>query len=375
MLLLALFSVAVTGCTRAGSAEPANPTAKQSVPVTVATAELRDVPVQVRNIARAEPYLTVTVKPQVSGQISNIHFKEGQHVTEGEILVSIDARPFEAALQQAEAVLAKEEALAVDAEAQAKWQTELHGRGDAAQREYETAVAQAAALRAAVQADRAAVAKARLDLEYCFIRAPISGQTGARLADAGNVVKANETALVVLNQVSPLYVTFSVPEGLLGGIRMHQAAGALPVAVEFPSAAEPAEPAELTFINNQVDTTTGMIVLKATCPNQEHRLWPGQFLQAVLTLATLQDAVVVPARAVQIGQRGQFVYVVKDDATVEARAVETGVAAGEQVVIETGVAAGERVVTDGQLRLTPGASVQIREAQPPAASRPQEAKP
>lgn len=366
LLTLLVLPGGLGGCPRSDSAEPGASPRRPSVPVTVALAEQRDVPVLVQAIARGEPYRTVTIKPQVSGRISHVHFEEGDHVDEGDLLFTIDARPFEATLRQAEAILAKDEALAEDAAAEANWQTELHSRAVTAQREYETALAQAAALRAAVAADQAAVESARLQLEYCTIRAPISGRTGSRLADPGSVVKANEAELVVLNQISPLYVVFSVPERHLAAIKEYQAAGPLAVVAEMPEGGGPPENGELTFIDNKVDDTTGMIVLKGTFANEQQRLWPGQYLRAVLTLTMRPEAVVVPSAAVQIGQGGQFVYVMKDDATVEARPVQTGPALADKVVVENGLAAGERVVTDGQLRLTPGAAVQVRAASQPA---------
>ena len=330
------------------------------VPVTVALASQKDTPVRIQAIARAEPYRTLTVRPQVGGQITTVHFDEGDDVQAGDLLYSLDARPYETALRQAEGVLAKDTALAQNAAIEAQWQTELHNRGSASQREYETALANLAALEGTVHADRAALENARLQLEYCAIRAPIDGRTGRHLVVVGSVVKPNDTDLVVLNQLTPIYVTFSVAEELLEQIRQYQAVKPLLVEAEIPQFIGPPERGELTFIDNQVDGTTAMITLKGTFANPRQRLWPGQSLNAILTLTTRPQAVVVPAQAVQIGQTGPFVYVVNADETVEARPVEPGVTLDGETVIEKGVAAGERLVTDGHLRLKPGAKIEIK---------------
>jgi multidrug efflux system membrane fusion protein len=259
-------------------------------------------------------------------------------------------------------MLAKDTAMANDADREAKYQTDLYTRQVATQREYETALAAAASLAGQVQADQATVANARLQVEYCSIKAPFDARTGSRLVNVGAVLKANETDLVVVNQLSPIYVTFSVPERHLADIQKYRAAGTLRVEAEIPQSAGPPERGELTFLDNRVDATTGMILLKGTFANAERRLWPGQFVNAALALTTRAGAVVVPEQAVQIGQTGQFIYVVKVDRTVESRPVTTGPALDGRVVIERGVAAGETVVTDGQLRLVPGAKVEIKES-------------
>jgi multidrug efflux system membrane fusion protein len=353
--------VCLSGCAKQEDGrDRSRPAMDAPVPVKVAAAVRRDMPVQIRAIARVEAYATVTVKPQIAGQLVAVHFTEGQDVKAGDLLFDIDPQPFQVALRQAEAMLAKDIAMAQDAEAEAKWRAELLQQDAGTQREAETSRATAESLKAAVEADRAAVANARINLEYCSIRAPIDGPTGVLLADRGNVVKANEAALVVINQVQPIYVTFSVPEHYLARIKQYQAAGPLPVAVNIPQDDGPAERGTLSFVDNKVDDTTGMITLKATFANQTRRLWPGQFVNAVLTLTTQPDAVVVPAAAVQTGQTGPFVFVVNDDLRVESRPVVTGLTLDDQAVIERGINAGERVVTDGQLRLAPGAKVDVK---------------
>lgn len=366
LLLTALPWLPACNQKSAGS-EPARGGPAPAVPVKVATAVQEDVPVQIRAIARVEAFQTVTVKPQLAGQMTAVHFTEGQDVKAGDLLFSLDDRPFKAAVQQAEANLAHDTALAEDAEREAAWEAALVKQNAAAQREYEKARAAADALQAAVRADQAAVEKTRLDLGYCSIQSPIDGRTGSRLTDLGNVVKADETLLVTINQTSPIYVTLSVPEQYLSGIKEYQAAGPLTVTAAIPESKDPAEQGVLSFVDNKVDNMTGMIMLKGTFRNEARRLWPGQYVHAVLTLTTRPGAVVVPSAAVQTGQSGQFIYVVKADRTVETHPVATGPSLDDEVVIERGIAAGETVVTDGQLRLVPGAKVEIKEG---AASAP-----
>jgi membrane fusion protein, multidrug efflux system len=362
VLVLAGAVLAVSGCAKsevgAGTGQSAP---RPAVPVEVAIAVRADVPVQIRAIARVEAYATVTVKPQVAGQLMAAHFQEGQDVKAGDLLFSLDPRPFQAALAQAEGNLARDAALAKDAAAQAAREADLYQQNVATQREYESSQADAAAKAATVQADQATVEVARLNLEYCSIRSPVDGRTGAVLAYPGNVVKANEAQLVTVNQVSPIYVTFSVPEPHLAQIRKYQAAGPLPVEADFPQDEGPPERGALSFIDNQVDRMSGMILLKGTFQNEHRRLWPGQFVNAVLTLRTLADATVVPTPAIQIGQAGQFVFVVKADQTVESRPVVTGLALDDRTVIERGIEPGETIVTDGQLRLVPDARISVKQ--------------
>jgi multidrug efflux system membrane fusion protein len=368
--LLALVVVWLIGCDRfsanagpagGGLGKAARPAA---APVTVATAVEKDVPLKLQAIGRVQAYTTVTVKPQVDGQLAEVHFANGQDVKAGELLFTIDARPFEAVLQQATGALSKDTALMKDAEIEAEWQESLRERGLGTERESQNKRAIAESLKAAVEADRAALEKAQLDVEYCSIRAPGDARAGEILAYPGNVVKANEADLVVLNQLSPIYAAFSVPEHELGRIKRAQAGGDLVVEATIsdsgPAEGDLVEAGVLTFIDNTVDSMTGMIALKGTFANTNHRLWPGQFVMVALTLGVRKAAVVVPTAAVQNSQTGQYVFVVKDDQTVESRDVNTGIAVGEETVIEEGVQVGERVVTDGQLRLTQGTKVRIR---------------
>jgi len=361
-----------TGCDAKGvSGASTGPGADAAMPVTVASATREDVPIQVQAIGWAEAYATVTIRPQVEGQLTEIHFTEGQQVKIGDLLFTIDPRPFVAALRLSEANLLKDQALAQDAEREANRVTDLFTKNMAADRERDQARANSDAVRAQVQADQAAVENAKLRLEYCTIRSPIDGRAGARLVDVGNIVEANKTALVTVNQISPIFVTFSVAERHLSLIKQQMQAA--PLAVEARFADEAGDPiiGRLAFVDNQVDTLTGMVRLKAAFPNEDHRLWPGRFVNVALTISKQQDAVVVPTSAVQTGQRGTFVFIVRADSTVEMRPVSVGANVHERTVLSEGVLAGEVVVTDGQLRLTPGVKVRSKaNANAEAASQP-----
>ena len=359
------------------------PGAGGPVPVVIARAETRAMPVTVGAVGTVEASSTVDIRAQVTGQLSAIHFREGQDVAAGAPLFSLDERPFRAALQQAEAVLARDQAQSANAQAQLKRYSDLFNRGLIPRDQFETQTANANALQATLEADRAAVENARLNLQYAQIKAPITGRTGALNVHVGDLVRANDTTpLVTINQLSPVYVTFSVPGRLLSEIRRYAAVKPLTVSVRSSGAQQHAqstavatsgttpddartpailgETGKVTFIDNAVDPATGTIKLKATFTNRDRALWPGLFVQASLTLTTDPNALVVPAVAVQTGQQGQFVYVVKDDHTVEVRPVRLDREVGTNAVIAQGLAAGEQVVTDGQLRLTPGARVTVK---------------
>jgi membrane fusion protein, multidrug efflux system len=327
------------------------------VPVTIGAATQKAVPVQVRAIGAVEANSTVAVRSMVPGQVMTVGFSEGTDVRKGDLLFVIDPRTYEAALRLAEAALAKDRALKENAEREVGRYASLIEKDLVPRQQYDQIVSNAAALAATVSADVAAVENARLRLGYCTIRSPIDGRTGSVLVDRGNVVKENDTVLVTINQVTPIRVAFSVPELHLADIRRFGAAGALAVeAMPRDGTAGPAR-GTLSFLGNAVDQTTGTIPLKATFANADRRLWPGQFVNIVLTVTTRPDAVVVPAQAVQTGQQGQYVFVVRSDLTVEVRPVAAGQSRDGETVIEKGLRAGERVVTDGQLRLVPGARV------------------
>lgn len=362
------------GCKRSATQDNVSAsTSAAAVPVSVATVEQRDVPVQVRAIGTVEPYRTVSLKSQVQGELIEVAFKEGQYVNEGDVLFKIDPRPYEAALKLAEATLAKGMAVAKDAEEEAKWLAGLLGSDAAAERESERARAAADSAWAQVDADRATVDDAKLSLAYCTIRAPFEGFTGSLMVHHGAVLKARETDLVVLNQVKPIYVSFSVPESQLGDIRTNVAVGSLEVEAAFPTSAGPPVRGVLSFVDNQADHTTGMIRLKGTFANEDNdqHLWPGQFVNVALTLSTDRGAILVPTQAVQTGQTGQFVFVVKEDQTVMMKQVTSRQEANGWTVVQGELKPGQTVVTDGQLRLVPGSRVEFKAKAPiEAASRP-----
>jgi len=354
MLALAAFA---PGCARAPKAPP-----PELVPVHVGTVVRKAVPVQIRNVGTVLPYNTVALRALVNGEILQVHFREGQDVRKGDLLFSIDPRPYEAALAQAEAALARDRAQLANAEADVRRYTDLVKKDYVTQQQYDSVRANAEAFAATVHADEASVTRAKLDLGYCSMRSPIDGRTGTVMVQAGNVVKANDATLVTINQLTPIYVSLAVPERELPEIRRRQAEGGLAVDAEEPATGKPIARGELTFIDNTVDRTTGTITVKATFANANRALWPGEFVNAVLTLAVESDAVVAPPGAVQNGQQGSFAYVVKADDTVESRPITPGRLVADGTVIEKGLAAGERVVTDGQLRLRPGAKVEIQTA-------------
>jgi multidrug efflux system membrane fusion protein len=364
------------------------------VPVVTAKAQTKSVPVVIPAVGTAEALSTVQVRAQVTGQLSTVHFGEGQDVKKGQLLFSLDARPFQAALQQAEAVLARDTATARNAEQQHARYEDLYKRGLIPRDQYETQNASSESLQATLQADRASVENAKLNLAYTRIVAPMSGRTGALGIHEGDLVRANDaTPLVVINQVSPIYVTFSVPGRYLGQIRRFQsskplavqARGQAPIApgaqapppvqvqpgtgtqqhvapgqgATMPVAPGLVEEGRVSFIDNAVDPTTGTIKLKASFDNRDQGLWPGLFVQVSLSLTEEAGSIVVPATAVQPSASGQYVFVVKADNTAEVRPVMVARQFGEEMIIAQGLADGEVVVTDGQLRLTPGAQVQV----------------
>jgi multidrug efflux system membrane fusion protein len=360
-------------------------------PVTVAQAQARNIPIQIRQIGAVEPVAVIAVKAQISGELNKVFFREGQEVKKGEELFEIDPRPYQQALDQSQAALQKDLALVAQAEAnlardraqsanakqQARRYAQLTTEGviskdqndsyqtnaqvqDQAVRADEAALNSA---KASVVADQSAIETAKLNLSYCYIHSSIDGRAGSLLVQAGNLVKANDTtALVNINQIEPVYVTFSAPEQFLPAIRRYNAEHGLSVSatgVADGSNGPSAATGTLSFIDNIVDSTTGTIKLKATFPNSDHTLWPGQFITVVMTLRTLDNATVVPSEAIQSGQKGQFAFVVKADQTVETRLVTVGETVDNQIVVQTGIAPGETVVTDGQLRLFPGAHIRI----------------
>jgi multidrug efflux system membrane fusion protein len=377
--------VLLAGCSSEGKQERA----MEVLPVEVAAVVRKTVPVQLRVIGNVQAYSTVTVKSRVAGQVMRVYFKEGDDVKKGELLFTIDPRPFEAVLKQAEANLERDlaqvkqaeanlerdRAQERNAEAEANRYRLLFERGVVARQQYDkfrtdwealaatvqADIAAKANAEAAVLADRAAIENAKLQLSYCSIRSPMDGRTGSLLVQEGNLIKENDVSLVVINQVSPIYVSFSVSEQYLGEVKKYMRSGNLDVEAIVPNNNEGAAyRGFISFVDNAVDAATGTIKLKGTFSNKERRLWPGQFANVVLTLTTEPNAIVVPSQAVQTGQEGQYVLVVKPDLTVESRVVVVDRTTDGETVIQKGLSANERVVTNGQIRLYPGARVEIK---------------
>jgi len=358
-LLLILSLLFLSSCSKKKEQQMKKPAA----PVTVATAIKKSVPVQIRAIGNVEAYSAVLIKARVGGELLNVYFNEGQDVNKGQHLFLIDPQPYEAALSAAQANLARDKALAKKAEDDLARYTELLREQLVSRDKYEQIFANAEAMKAVLKADAAAVENARLQLNYCYIHAPITGRTGSLLVNKGNIIKANDDKpLVIINQIQPIYVSFSVPEKHLSEIKKYISAGRLNVEAYIDKEHEKPETGVLTFVDNTVDISTGTIKLKATFANKGKHLWPGQFVDAAMTLTIKPDAIVVPSQAVQTGQQGQFIFIVKGDAA-ELRPVTIGVTYEDMTVIEKGVEPGEVVVTDGQMRLMPGAKVEIKKPQ------------
>jgi multidrug efflux system membrane fusion protein len=361
------------------------------VPVSVAVAAQEAVPVQIRAIGTVEPSSTVQIKSQVAGLLLSVHFTEGTEVSKGDLLFEIDPLPSREALAQAEAAAARDRAqlsqaqanlardvaqsksadadakryeqLAKEGVAPAMQATQQRASADAMQQSNLADQAAIESARASLDSDQAAVSRAKLDLGYCEIRSPVSGRAGNLLVHAGNLIKVNDVPLVVINQIAPIFVSFGVPEEQLAAIKQKTAREKLFVDASTDAGPGPQHDARvargvLTVIDNAVDTNTGTIRLKATFDNHERVLWPGEFVNVILTLDTQNNATVVPSEAVQDGQSGQFIFVVKADQTVESRSVTVTRTIGRRAVIAKGIAPGETVVTDGQLRLFPGAKIQ-----------------
>jgi multidrug efflux system membrane fusion protein len=339
------------------------------VPVEVAKAERKTVPLEVRSVGTVEAIRTVAVKARVGGELVTLGFDEGETVREGETLFVIDRRPYEAALREAEARLAADRARLAKAESDLTRYADLVKKDFVTREQYDQITSVAEALRAAVRAEEAAVDTARLNLSFCTIAAPVTGRTGNLLIRPGNLVKANDDrALVTINQTRPIYVAFSLPGQQLAEIQRRRRDGIRVIA--RPAAGAAAEEGELTFVDNQVDVATGTVLFKATFPNAAESLWPGQFVEVTVVLGQEPDRVVVPASAVLTGQAGLFVYVVNDDGTAEMRSVTASRSLEREVVIAEGLNGGETVVTDGQLRLVPGSRVQARDAERAGEERP-----
>jgi multidrug efflux system membrane fusion protein len=366
LLVLGALVLAMTGCRSQAPPAMARPPAQ----VAVAEAVRRDVPIYLDAIGKSVAREAVSVQPQVSGRITRLHFADGAELAPGDPLFTIDPRPYQAQLDAALGSLGQSRAALAFARIELKRAAELVATRSIAQEEYDTRQNAVAVAEAQVQQGEAAVATARLNLEYCSIRSPIAGRAGHRLVDAGNVVTANSGSLLLIQRLDPIYIDFTVTESDLAAVQRHMARAALQAEVRLPE--EPDRPlaGELTFLDNAVQEATGTVQLRATVRNREHRLWPGRFVKVRLLLSTLPGAVLVPTAAPQLSARGPFVYVVQQDSTAELRPVKTGQRQGDLVVVDQGLAGGERVVVAGQIGVMPGAKVHVQEQDRSAAVTP-----
>lgn len=359
----ALLSAALALALPAGCSKPAESAAKRpqpKVPVLVGEVVKRDAPDILTAIGNVEAYSTVSVRAQVGGPVLTAHFAEGQEVAKGQLLFSLDPAPFEMALRKAEANLLRDQALARNAEAEVRRYEELVQKDYVTRQQYDQARTDSEALQATLKADEAAVADAKLNLGYCSIRSPLDGRTGQLLVYPGNVVKANETVLVNIGQIHPIYVGFSVPEQRLNNLRRSMSREKLAVRVAMPDGTEVPEEGVVSFVDNTVDETSGTIRLKATFANQSSLLWPGQFVNVSVTLDVRRDSVMAPQAAIQTGQQGTYVFVLQPDMRVHQQPVTVGDTIDGFVIVKEGLSPGTSVITDGHLRLTEGSTVVIR---------------
>ena len=347
----------VSGCSK----EQAAPAPRVAgIPVTVSKVTQRAMPVQLTAIGNVGGY-TVSVEAQVAGELLDVHFKEGDFVHKGQLLFTIDPRPYEAALARTQATLMRDKAVAANGRAQAQRISKLLTDGVVSPSDADSSTSAAAAAEATVAADEAELKTAQLNLEYCTIYSPMDGRTGAVLVKPGNLVKIADVPIVVIKRLSPIPVDLTVPQEYLPAITNHLAARPLRVEAIVPNSSGPPEVGKLVFVENAVDATTGTIRLRALFENSSNALWPGLYVNTVMTLAEESNATVIPSQAITAGQQGSLVYVVQADGTVAARAVVSSRSVGGQAVIDKGLQLGEIVVTDGQVRLVPGARVQIKD--------------
>jgi len=365
--LLALFIILVSlpACGKKEAVQAATPggvSGRPPAPVVVASVEQRDIPVQITAIGNVESYQTVQIRSQLNGQIEKIFFKEGQDVHKGQLLFQLDKRPFQADLEKAMGTLRHDEAQAENSRLQAERYSQLEKQGVISREQADLIRSQAKADASAVYADKAALDAARVQLQYTDITAPIDARTGAVMINLGNLVKANDTPfLVQLNQITPIYVAFSIPEDQLSEVRRYSVAQLNVLAYPKGQSSNPSE-GRLTFIDNGVDTQTGTIKLKATFVNKDRRLWPGEFVDVALNLSTRKNAILVPTKAIQTGQQGEYVYVVTPQNIAESRALKTVGTYQNYTVVAEGLNAGEQVVVNGQLRVAPNAKVAVQNA-------------
>lgn len=347
--------ILLPGCGKKNAPPPVKPERA----VSAAQAFLKDIPLYLDEIGNCAAYEAVVIQPQVSGALTAIHFQDGAEIHKGDLLFTIDPRPSQAALDKAKATLEADRAKAAYAQAQVKRNEELNKTKVIAPQDYDSLVSNAQAALATVQADMAAVDEARLNLEYCEIRSPIDGRAGKRKVDIGNIVTANSTPLLSIQRQDPIYADFTIPERTLADVRAYREKGTLQVEVRFPDAPEKRRVGSFAFLDNGVQQDSGTVRVRALLANKDRLFWPGQFVNIRLLLDTIPQAVLVPADAVQTGQGGPFVFVVKADSTVELRRIEVGQRQEEHIAVTKGLSAGETIVVTGQVALAPGAKVKV----------------
>src|SRR6266436_3392121 len=366
--VLAATALATLGLLAAGCAkQQAAPQPRAATPVVVGTVKQKAMPVEVNAVGHVEAYSTVSIEAQVPGQLLDVHFKEGDFVRKGQLLLTLDPRPYEAALSQAKAALARDKATAVNNRLQAQRYAKLLAEGIVPASQVESYTSTADASDAVVNADEAAIKTAELNLEYCTIYSPIDGRTGALMLKPGNLVKVADVPIIVINQVNPIFVNFGVPQQFWPDIKKYMAQGTLRVKATVPKDSGSVEGGTVAFVDNAIDPTTGNIHLRAAFTNSQNRLWPGLYVNIVLTLSEQAGATVVPAQAVLQGNMGSFVYVVGSDKKAEPRTIVPIRTIQGETVIEKGLQPGEMIVTDGQARLEPNARVEIKSSTSDAA--------
>jgi membrane fusion protein, multidrug efflux system len=363
---LALLAALAAGCAKQQAAPPARP----PTTVTIARAVQKTMPVEVTAVGNVEAISTISIRAQVAGEVQDIRFKEGDFVKKGQVLLIIDPRPYDAALAQAKASLARDKATGVYNRAQAQRYKTLFDQGVASAEQLESFISAADAADATVNVDEAAIKTAELNLEYCTITSPLDGRTGTVMVKAGNLVKVADVPIVVINQVNPIYVNFTVPQQYWPDIKQDVDRRALRVAATIPQDAGRPVEGTLTFVDNIVDSTTGTIHLRGTFENSQNRLWPGLYVNILLTLSQQPNATVVPAHSIVSTQEGSYVYVVKGNKTVEQRTVVPSRTVDNETVVDKGLQPGEVIVLDGQINLVPGAEIEIKNKEAAAAADP-----
>lgn len=354
---IAIFLLVISGCSK--KVEP--PKGRPPALVVTAAASQQDVPVRLKAIGTMEASESVTVRTQISGELVKVAFREGQDVQKGALLFQLDPRTYQAAIRKAEATLARDKVVMDNAGKDYQRYSQLVKDGIVTQEQAEGYRTKAESAAADVAADQASVDSAREQLAYCTINSPISGRLGVLAVDRGNVVKTNDTVLVTINKLIPIHASFTIPEKELPEVKRRMAGARMTVEAEVPGTKDIREKGVVSFYDNTVDPTTGTIRLKAAFDNANRQLWPGQFVNLSIILGMKNNAVVVPSQAVQTGQTGQFVFVVKADATAELRPVVTSSVVNGMTVVEKGLLPGEQVVIDGQMRVVPGGKVEIKQ--------------